>query len=198
MKAAQAASPFALKPWLLRLLLMAPTVAAIVLVWHATTRLDRVQREMAELETQNGRLSRDIENVERDWMTGDIEAVKTRHDEVTARMRGGAELISLWLQQANERASQLALEIVPRFEAPMVRTIGSTTVTLVPATLDVRPAPGLDGGGRSAYQRLLDLCLHLSTQTNRADLMQLSVQTGSNSVSRATVSFSLWTKEALQ
>ena len=80
----------------------------------------------------------------------------------------------------------------------MVRTIGSTTVTLVPATLDVRPAPGQDADGRAVYQRLLDLCLHLSTQTNRADLMQLSVQTGSNSVSRATVSFSLWTKEAAQ
>lgn len=191
-------SPFALHPWVLRFLLMAPTVAAIVLVWHATARLNHVQREMADLETQNGRLYRDIENVEREWMTGDIEAVKTRHDEVMTRMRGGAELVRLWLQQANERASQLSLEIVPRFESPMVRTIGSTTVTLVPATLDVRPAAGQDADVRPVYQRLLDLCLQLSTQTNRADLMQLSVQTGSNSVSRATVSFSLWTKEAAQ
>ena len=198
MRTGPAASPFALHPWVLRSLLMVPTLAAIVLVWHATTRLDRVQREMADLETQNGRLYRDIENVEREWMTGDIEAVKTRHDEVMTRMRGGTELVSLWLQQANERASQLSLEIVPRFETPMVRTIGSTTVTLVPATLDVRPAPGQDADGRAVYQRLLDLCLHLSTQPNRADLMQLSVQTGSNSVSKATVSFSLWTKEAAQ
>ena len=149
MRPVPSASPFALHPWVLRLLLMVPTVTAIALVWHATTRLTHVQREMADLETQNGRLYRDM-------------------------------------------------EIVPRFDAPMVRTIGSTTVTLVPATLDVRPAIGQDADARPVYQRLLDLCLQLSTQTNRADLMQISVQTGSNSVSRATVSFSLWTQEAAQ
>ncbi len=198
MRPVPSASPFALHPWVLRLLLMVPTVTAIALVWHATTRLTHVQREMADLETQNGRLYRDIENVEREWMTGDIEAVRTRHAEVMTGMRGGTELVRLWLQQANERASQLSLEIVPRFDAPMVRTIGSTTVTLVPATLDVRPAIGQDADARPVYQRLLDLCLQLSTQTNRADLMQISVQTGSNSVSRATVSFSLWTQEAAQ
>lgn len=187
-------SPSSIRPWPLRLLLVAPSAIALALVWNAVVRLDRTQSGRAELEQQNRRLGSDVENLEQKWKAVDLNAIKARHAGVKAQLRGGNELVALWLQQAHDYAVPLALDITPHFDTPLVRTIGAESVTLVPATLEIRPLAG-GGDGRSLYQRLLVFCLDLSTQTNRADLVGIDVTTDTNSVAKATVSFCVWTQE---
>lgn len=183
-----------IRPWPLRLLLGVPTVLAGLLMWHAVARLAQVQRDLKDLSAEHSRLTREVEVLELKWTPEEAQALKARHDESLGGFLGGNQVVAAWLQQANDRTVGLALDVTPRFGTPLVRTIGGATVTLVPAQLEVRPLPG-DGPVRTPYQRLLDLCLHLSTLTNRADLMELSVTASSNSLATATVSFSLWTKE---
>jgi hypothetical protein len=183
-----------LKPWPLRLLLAGPTVVAGLLVWNAVTRLAKVQRENQVLNEQNNRLAREVSTLERKWSPELARELKARYEESLHRLEGGNQLVSLWLQQANDRMVPLALDLTPQFGTPIPRPIGEATVTFVPAMLEVRSLP-MDGLFRTPYQRLLDLSLHLSTQSNRADLMELSVTTSTNAQAKATLNFNIWTKE---
>ena len=187
-------SPWNIKPWPLRLLLILPTAAAVLLIWDAVVRLSRVERELALLTPQVAGLTRDIEQLEKRWPAAEIKDLESRRSETLGTLAPANDTVLLWLQQARARAALLGLDFTPHFGTPLVRPFGNDQIALVPATLEIRPAAGEDSN-RSVYQRLLDFSLFLGTQTNRADLLELSVALDKTAMPTATLNYSLWSKE---
>jgi hypothetical protein len=182
--------------WLFRAAVLVAVVGAVAVIWWSfgVVYLPR-QKQARELITQVERLSTEVDNLERAWPKEMAEKVAKQYPQVDARLFEGRADVETWLTGVKELGSAMALKVSAELGQPTNKIAGARRLSLIPATVSVSVQPGTPTTGpASPYQRLLLLCQHLTDEDKeRADLTELTVTGGSNSVSRAVLELTYWT-----
>lgn len=178
---------------LLRVGLVLVVVGAVALMWWSYRRLVPLQQRTRELNATVTRLSSEVDEMQRRWSGADIEQLNQKSDRVQAQLFSGPPELEAWLRELKEQVVPLALDINANFGKTSAAAPEDQKLATVPATVsvEVKPAPGIPGV-QTPYQRILQLSQRLTAQEKRADLVELSVAGGTNSVSRAVVVLNLW------
>ena len=102
--------------------------------------------------------------------------------------------LNRWLERLKDDSIPLALELNINFGQVTSEMTNTVKIGIIPASVsvEVRPLLGLTG---TPYQRLLRLGQQLAAEGKRADLAELTVAGGTNSITRASLVFNLWAGE---
>jgi len=186
------------RAWTARLVFLAAVAGAMILAWWSLTRvLAPCQQQSRELGSTVARLSGEVEDMERKWTKAKAEQLNQKFDAIHAELFGGPLGLAGWLANLKEQVVPLGLTVqADSGNATPLATNGQRLV-VIPANIavDVQPTPATQSFP-SPYQRLLLLSQHLSAQEKRADLTELTVVGGTNSINRAVFGLNLWASEA--
>ena len=187
------------RAWLFRVLILAVLLDSVGLVWWSfgLVLIPR-QKQSRELSLKVARLSAEVDDLDRQWTPAQMAQVTNQFSRVYFTLFQGRAGVETWLANLKEIAASLALDVKADFGQPSPQTVGGRTLTVIPATVlvEVQPA-GPDTKPPSPYERILLFGQLLSVEKKRADLTELSVDGGVNSISRVALVMNYWTgKEA--
>lgn len=165
--------------------------AALLVIYWSVNRLLETQRQGAALDQQFARLTGDIELMQTRWSEAKTADLQRRVADARQELFEGAPAVQAWEESIRAEAVPLALDAEIAFTGTRQETMGDQHLTLMQATIDLAPAEGV-ASERSSYRRVLDFSQRLAAQSRRLDLLELSVQGGSNSVGRARAVVELW------
>ena len=190
------AGGFNYRDLVLRGLFVVSVVGSLALVWWSLQRLTPLQQRTRELSTTTARLSAEIDQMEGKWTQSQVEQVLQKFGSVQGHLIVGQTGLEGWLKNLKEQVVAMALDVKADFGKAGPQAAGSQKLAVIPTTVsvDVKPVPGIESA-QTPYQRVLQLSQRLTAQEKRADLVELSVAGGSNSVSRAVAVLNLWAGE---
>jgi hypothetical protein len=183
------------RAWLFRGLILAVVLDAVGLIWWSFGLvLAPRQKQSRELSLKVARLSSEVDDLDRQWTPAQMAQVTNQFSRVNFALFQGRAGVENWLANLKELAASLALDVKTDFGQPSLQTVGGRTLTLIPATvsIDVRPA-GPDTKPPSPYERVLMFGQLLAAEKKRADLAELTVDGGANSISRVVLVLNHWT-----
>jgi len=188
------AQPRKISQWeaLFRVTIAAALLASMGMAWWTLTRkLVPLQQQSQALNATFSRLSAEVDALEIKWPTTRVEPIRTQFKELRAQLFANEEAMEEWFDRLMQASGPLSLNLQVEFGKPSVQVTNEVQVLVVPASVsvEVRPTPG---GTESPYQRLLHFGQQLSAEGKRADLAELSVFGGTNSITRALLVFNLW------
>jgi hypothetical protein len=180
------------RDWVIRGAMVGILLAALgVLVW-SYQRLMPLQAQGRRLTERVNKLQEEVALMERGYTPADLEKLAREFQFAGAQLFGGEEALAAWFNGLRRRSVPLALEADADFGPP--RTPATNyPVAVVPATLTLNIKPSEDATSpRSPHVRVLTLLDELVRQTNRADLLELHITAGSNSIAQVKAVFELW------
>ncbi len=184
---------------LFRVIILMAVLGSVAIVWWSFGLvLSPRQQQSRELSLQVARLSGEVDNLDRQWTPAQIAALTNRFRQVGLTLFEGRAGVEAWLANLKEIAASLALDAGATFGQTNQQTAGGRTLTVIPTTVSVEVKPaGPESKTPSPYQRILQLGELLSYEKKRADLTELRVDGGPNSMSRVVMVLDHWTgKEA--
>jgi len=180
---------------LFRAAIVVVLLASLALAWWTfVQRLVPLQRQSRELTSRVGRLSTEVDSLERKWTPAQVEQIRASHKQAHSTLFADENALGAWLQHLEEQATPLALDFKLEFGKSTAQTNSPEKLAVIPATVSIDFQPAL-GTAESAYQRLLRLGRQLAAEGKRADLAELTAMGGANSVTRASLVFNLWAGE---
>ena len=181
---------------LLRALFFLCVLGSLALVWWSVRRLAPLQQKSRELSTTVARLSAEVDQMDGKWTKQDVEQIVRKFGQVQGHLFGGQAAGEAWLIKLKEQGIPMALDVKADFGKTAAQEAGDRKLAVIPATvsIEVRPAPGIEGV-LPPYQRMLQLSQRLTAEEKRADLVELNVVGGTNSICRAVVVLDLWAGE---
>lgn len=181
---------------LLRGLLMVSVIGSLALVWWSLQRLAPLQQRTRVLSTTIARLSSEVDQMEGKWTQPQVEQLIQKFSQVQGHLIVGQTGLEGWLQNLKQQVLSMALDVKADFGKAGPQEAGSQKLAVIPTTVsvEVKPASGIESV-QTPYQRVLQLSQRLTAQERRADLVELSVVGGTNSVSRAVAVVNLWAGE---
>jgi hypothetical protein len=173
------------------------TIAVALLVsmgmawWTLTRKLVPLQQQSQSLAATASHLSDEVEALQRKWRPDEVGKVRTQFKQLRSQLFANEDAMQEWVSRLTEASSLLTLDFRVDFGKPNVQVTNEVQVSVVPASVsvEVNPAPG---GTESPYQRLLHFLQRLGAEGKRADLAELSVVGGTNSIAHALLIFNLW------
>ncbi len=179
--------------WPFRLVIVALLAGSAALAWWSLWRLEPLQRQSRELNSTIARLSVQIEELERKWSRGQVEEVGDRFKQAHAQLFSDQPALENWMNGLKEQSESLALEAKTTFGKTIPVNSADQELAMIPTTVSVNVIP-LRKTGQSAwpYRRLVQLSQGLARQDKRADLVEMTVLGGTNSVAGAVLVFNLW------
>jgi hypothetical protein len=183
------------REWLFRLVVGAGLLAALGLAWWTLSNvLLPIQKQSRDLGTAVSRLTTEVDALERKWTRADIERIRAAYNNVQSRLFADQAALEAWLGRLNDAAVLLGLDASVDFGKTTALTPVEQNLAIIPAriSLEVRPRPNYT---ESPYQRLTRLARHLATESRRADLTEMTVVGGTNSVLSAVMILDLWAGE---
>jgi hypothetical protein len=192
-------SSFNYRELIVRVVLVLLVFGSLTMVWWSIQRLKPRQKAVAELNVTVNKLSGEVDQMETRWSKQEVEQILRKNSQVGDVLFVGQPALESWLANLREQVVPMALDLKADFGQAAADPAASNKVFTVPATVsvDVKPAPGIDAI-RTPYERVLRLSQRLAGQAKRADLVEMSVVGGSNSISRAVVVLNLWAGEETQ
>jgi hypothetical protein len=178
-----------------RVIIVAFLLLSVFLLWWSFIRvLTPRMKESRNLTTAVARLSSQVDDLDRQWAPADIETVTNQYALVPSHLFSDQMALDLWLAGLKDQVNSLALTVKADFGKTTTQVEGEEKFGIISASnsVDIGNAP-LDGQMASPYQRLLRLIQTISTQEKRADLMELTVAGGTNSIYHATLGYNFWT-----
>ena len=189
------------REWMFRAVIILLLVGSMSVAWWSFWRLTPLQKESRTLTSNAARMASAVDDMERKRPKAQDDQIGSKLNEAHAALFTDQATLRAWLGKVEDQASRLALNAHSEFGKPIPQTTNGEIISVIPATIsiDVRPlhnAP-LPGAreNETPYQRVLHLGQSLSIQDKRADLRELTVLGGSNSVTSATMVFHLWAGE---
>jgi hypothetical protein len=175
-------------------------IAAALLVsmgmawWTLTRKLVPLQQESQSLVVTSSRLLDQVEALQRKWSQPKVEETRNHFKQLRTQLFANEEAMEEWVNRLAEASGPAKFDFHIEFGKPSVQLSNEVQVSVVPASVsvEVRPMPG---GTESPYQRLLRFGQDLSAEGKRADLAELSVVGGTNSITRAVLVFNLWASD---
>jgi hypothetical protein len=188
------AQPRKISQWeaIFRVTIAAALLASMGMAWWTLThKLVPLQQQSQALNANFSHLSAEVDALEIKWPNERVEPIRRQFKELRAQLFANEDAMEEWFDRLMQASGPLSLNLQVEFGKPSVQVTNEVQVTVVPASVsvEVRPSPG---GTESPYQRLLHFGQLLSTEGKRADLAELSVVGGTNSITRALLVFNLW------
>lgn len=180
-----------------RVLALFLVIASLFLVWFSYAQLlVPRQQESRELSTAISRLSTEIDAMERQWTGAQLEQVTNSFNAIPSHLISDQPELEDWLEKLNRQVVPLALDAKADFGKTVVRKSTEDKLAVIPTTISVeaQPAPNIEGA-ESPYQRILRLTQRLASEQRRADITELTVTGGPESVAHAQVILNLWAGE---
>jgi hypothetical protein len=167
-----------------------------VIWWSLVMVLFPRMKQSRELSSTVSRLSAEVDDLERQWTKAGPGQVSNQFSQVDLKLYEGRTGVESWLADVKDQAAPLALDVQADLGAASPQTAGGRTLTVIPATVsvEVQSAP-LAITNSSAYQRIFRLSQRLTEQDKRADLTELTVFGGTNSIGRAVLILNYWTRK---
>lgn len=167
--------------------------AGCLLVW-SLQRLLPLQRQTRDAAALASRLSGEIAIMEGRYTPAEIEQVLQSYTKATNRLFATPEAIKDWLQEVHLRTLPLAIEASAEFGDPVVTNTPGHELTVMPARLSlvIQPSAKVEAI-QSPYLRVLRVLDELVRQEKRADIVEIQVAAGTNSIARATTLIEVWT-----
>jgi cell division protein FtsB len=191
------ARPFRRREWLFRLVIVVLLVASIALVWWSLKfRLLPAQKQSRELSTSVTRLSTEVDDLERQWSKARQDEINRRLKQAHAQLFSDQDAVESWLSNIKTQSDPLLLDAKAALGKSIPKTTNGQEVAIIPAIISVSVAPIFGVPDKeSPYQRILRFSERLAAVQKRADLIELTVLGGTNSVSSAALVFHLWAGE---
>jgi hypothetical protein len=179
-----------------RLVVLVVIAAALGLAWRSFNRLALLQKQSRELNSTVVRLSAEVDTLDRRWSEGDARQITNRFGQVRSRLFTGQVALDSWLAALHVQAAPLALDLKAELAPTIPQTTNNEKLAIIPATVRIQPlwTPSMESM-ESSYQRILRLSQQLTAQDQRADVAELTVTGGTNSISQAVVLLNLWAGE---
>jgi hypothetical protein len=151
-------------------------------------------KQSRELSSTVSRLSAEVDDLDHQWSRTDAQRVTNQFSQVDLKLFESQASLEDWLADLKDQSAPLALDLRADFGTPTPKTAGGRTLNVIPATVsvEVQPAPP-ELPTPSPYQRILRLSQRLTGEGKRADLTELTVTAGTNSIGRAVLVFDYWT-----
>jgi len=186
------------KDWIYRAVAFFLICGSLALAWWSVAqRLIPLQRRSSELSSMVARLSADVDALDRKWTRAQAEEVREGLDQARDELFADEEALQAWLASIQLQAAPFALQPKAEFDKPMEKTSGQgEKIAIIPATisLDFNTLP--EGPEKSSpYVRLLRLTQRLNTYDKRADLTEIKIEAGADSIRHVTLLFGLWAIE---
>jgi hypothetical protein len=178
-----------------RALLLVVGSASIAVIWWSIARLQKAQHESAIAGLNASRIANEVEMMQGQWTGQSTQDLSLRFTSARDSLFGDAPELAAWRSAIEERAIPLAFQTNIRFTGSRTQAVGQASIAFVQVALDIVPTAGVPGV-RSAYQRLVDLAHHIVTQPKRVDLSELSIESVSNVVTRASMTIDLWAADS--
>ena len=185
------------KDWIWRTVFFVLIAGSLALSWWSLSqRLAPLEKRSAELSSSVARMSSEVDDLERKWSRAQAEETSRWAEQARDELFADQTALEAWLASVRLQAAPLGLLPKAEFDKPIETATRSEKLAIIPAslTLDFHSAPG--GPEKpSAYSRLLRLTERLSAYSKRADLTEMKVESGIDSISHATLLFGLWATE---
>jgi hypothetical protein len=181
--------------WLFRGLILAVILGSLALIWWSFALvLSPRQTQSRELSLEVTHLSAEVDDLDRQWTKAQMAQVTNQFNQVDFTLFEGRAGVETWLANLKELAASLALNLGADVGQPTQQTVGGRTLTLIPATVSIEVLPaGPEIKPSSPYKRVLLLGQSLLGESKRADLTELTVAGGTNSISQVVLVLNYWT-----
>jgi hypothetical protein len=180
---------------LFRVITFVVVLGSVVVIWWSFVMvlLPRL-KQSRELSSMVSRSSAEVDDLEHQWTKAGAEQVSNQFSQVEVKLFEDRAGVEAWLADLKDQAALLALDVRADLGPASPQTVGGRTLTVIPATVSVEvqsarpemPTP-------SPYQRILRLSQRLTGEDKRADLTELTVAGGTNSIGRAVLVLNYWT-----
>jgi hypothetical protein len=187
--------------WFFRLAIVVLLLVPVVVATWCLQRLTPLQQKSKDLSLKVGRVSLEVESLERTWTQQRIQEITGKLHLAEGQLFRDQAALETWLSTLKEHGDALGLEVKANFGRMIAqKSPPGDDLAVVPATVsvEVRPAATTDFdhpetiGKLSPYQRLFQFSHRLTAVGKRADLAEINVDAGTNSVASATLVFHLW------
>lgn len=188
---------FSGRDWVFRLVVVLLLVGSIALAWWSLKfRLLPAQKQSRELSVSVTRLSTEVDDLERQWSKVKQDEVTRRLNQAHAQLFDNQDAVQSWLFNIKAQSDPLLLDAKASLGKSLPKTTNGQEIAIIPATVSVSVVPIFGVQDKeSPYQRILRFSEGLATLQKRADLIDLTVLGGTNSVNSAGLVFHLWAGE---
>jgi len=164
--------------------------------WSLQFRLLPLQRQTRELESTVGRLTREVDMMDAACAPPVAREIREKFDQIQAPTFKDRAELEAWLTGLQQQVIPLALDLEVDLAGspPPPATNAPAGPMPTRAVLTVRPAADLAAEG-TPFQRVLWLSHQLTREEKRADLTGLTAAGGTNSLGRASLELTLWTRQ---
>jgi hypothetical protein len=180
--------------WVLRFILLFAILGSASLVyWSFFKRLQTVSDELKEKTAEMTRVADEIERLRFKWGPQQIEETKAEYSKAKDALLDGEEDMAQWRKTVASEGSMRVLELVEKPGESFSHAILTNEVSIVPVTLTVQPLPILVTTN-TPYSRVVGFADSIMRNTEkRYELVSLTVDGNSNSVSHAVAVVNLFT-----
>ena len=177
---------------LFRVAIAAALIISISLAWWEFARqFLPLQQESQALGAAVSHLSDEVEVYQRKWASTEVQQIRTSYKELRTQLFADDAALQAWLGRMDEAAGPLVLDLKVDFGKTTAYVTNEVNVAVMPASVSIEVHP-MPGGTESPYQRLLRFGQQISAEGKRADLAELRVSGGTNSITSAVLVFNLW------
>lgn len=174
-----------------RLVFLLPFACSVTLVWWSLNRIRPVIKESEELTGRTAKLTQQVEDMEMRRRAIEGDNVPSRYSSAMERHFASQDAIAGWLDELRDKAITLALDFTPRFGEAENQVVGVENLVMVPVTIEVKPAVGIQSQ-RNAFQRLLEFTHHLASHPKRVEISKLNLTGRDGMAARASYNLQLW------
>src|ERR1035441_8305095 len=165
-----------------------------VIWWSFALVLFPQQKQSRELSSLVSRQSAEVDVLEHVWTKTAAEQVTNQFGQVEGKLFEGQAGLEGWLADIKDQAVPLALDVRANLGSGSPQTVGGHTLSVIPATVSVEVQPARpEMPTSSPYRRILQLSQRLAGEDKRADLTELTVAGGTNSIGHAVLVLNYWT-----
>ena len=168
--------------------------SVVVIWWSFALVLFPQQKQSRELSSLVSRQSAEVDDLEHVWNKAAAAQVTNQFGQVYLKLFEGSAGLEAWLADIKDQAAPLALDVQANLGSGSPQSAGGRTLSVIPATVSIEVQPARSEMPTSSpYRRILQLSQHLAGEDKRADLTELTVAGGTNSIGHAVLVLNYWT-----
>jgi len=186
------------KDWIYRGVAFVLICGSLTLAWWSVTqRLAPLQNRSRELGSRVAKLSGEVDDLDRKWNKAQAEQVSRWLEQAHDELFADEAALEAWLASVRLQATPFALQPKAEFDKPIEKPASKgEKIAIIPAAVSLGFDAVPDGPQTpSPYLRLLRLTQRLNAYDKRADLTEVKVEAGADSVNHATLVYGLWAVE---
>jgi len=180
--------------WIWRVVVFSLLVASVGLLGWSYYRVYLPRQKISrDLNVTVEKLATEVDDMESHWSKAEISQINEKFPRVQPRLFADQAEIAEWLADFRDQIQPLNLDIKTDPGSTGDRTTNCPGLFILPTTMVITfPAVGREAGTSSPYQRFLQFAQRISSQDKNADLDEMSVDSGGNSIGRAVVRIDFW------